>query len=81
MGKYLRVDGTPNLVRDKVTGAILNINNSEVKQARQRKKAWKEQQEKTESLTSEIDSLKRDICEIKTLLGRILEVSNGNHHD
>jgi len=74
MAKYLQVDGVPNLVRDKITGAVLNINSSEVRQAIKRKKAWKEQQEKTESLESEIRSIKSDINEIKTLLGRILEV-------
>jgi len=81
MAKYARVDGNPNLVRDKVSGAILNINNNEIKRARGRKKLWQEEKEKTETLTSDVDSLKQDVQEIKNLLRQILEVSNGNHHN
>ena len=81
MAKYAKVDGNPNLVRDKVSGAILNINNNEIKRARSRKKLWHEEKEKTEKLTSEVDSLKQDMKEIKDLLRQVLEVSNGHHHN
>jgi len=81
MTKYAKVDGNPNLVRDKVSGAILNINSNEIKRARRRKNLWQEEKEKTEALTSEVDSLKQDVKEIKDLLRQVLEVSNGNHHN
>lgn len=81
MAKYMKVEGNPNLVRDKVSGAILNINSNEIKQAQRRKKLWQEEKEKTETLTSEVDSLKQDVKEMKDLLRQILEVSNGNHHN
>lgn len=81
MAKYARVDGNPNLVRDKVSGAILNINNTEIKRARSRKKLWQEEKEKTETLTSEVNSLKQDVKEMKDLLRQILEVSNGHHNN
>jgi len=74
MAKYIEVEGNSSLVRDKVTGAILNINTNEIKQAKSRKKAWQAEKER-------VDSLERDILEIKALLKQILEVTDGRHND
>jgi methylthioribose-1-phosphate isomerase len=79
--KYMNVQGNPGLVRDKHTGAILNINKNEIKQAQKRKKLWQQEKEKTDSLASEVTDLKKDINEIKNLLKQVLEVKNGNHDD
>lgn len=79
--KLMNVKGNPGLVRDKNTGAILNINKNEIKQARKRKKLWQEEKEKTESIAVEVQDLKNDVNEIKTLLKQILEVTNGSHND
>lgn len=68
--KLMNVKGHAGLVRDKGSGAILNINSNEMREARRRKKLWKEQQE-------ELDSLKTDVKEIKDLLNKILEATNG----
>lgn len=81
MARFLNVKGNPGLVRDKASGAIVNINNNEMQQARKRKKAWQKEKERNENLSREVDSLKQDMSEIKTLLRNILEVTNGNHHD
>jgi hypothetical protein len=81
MAKFAKIEGNPGLVRDKVTGAILNINSNEIKQAKKRKKFWQEEKEKTETLMSEVDSLKHDVREMKDLLKQILEVANGTHHN
>lgn len=70
MKDYMNVQGHPGLVRDKNSGVVLNINSSEAREARKRKKVWKEQQE-------ELDSLKSDVKEIKLLLNKILEATNG----
>lgn len=80
MKKYMKVDGQPGLVRDKTSGAILNINSNEIRQARKRKKVWQEEKEKTERLSNEVADLKNDMTEIKSLLKQVLEVTNG-HHD
>ena len=79
--KYMNVKGSPGLVRDKHTGAILNINKNEIQQARKRKKLWQQEKEKTELLANEVKDLKQDINEIKSLLMQVLEVKNGNHND
>lgn len=70
MSKYIEVKGHPGLVRDRDSGVIMNINSNEVREARKRKKLWKEQQE-------ELNSLKDDVKEIKLLLNKILEATNG----
>ena len=74
MSKFANVKGHPGLVRDKSSGAILNINSNEVSLARKRKKAWKQEQER-------VDNLEKDINEIKTLLHKILEVTDGRNND
>lgn len=70
MSKYIAVKGHPGLVRDKGSGVIMNIDSNEIREARKRKKLWKEQQE-------ELKSLKDDVKEIKLLLNKILEATNG----
>lgn len=66
----MQVKGHPGLARDKNSGIIMNINSTEVREARKRKKFWKEQEE-------EISTLKNDVKEIKLLLNKILEATNG----
>ncbi len=63
MSKYQKVEGNPSLVRDKYTGAILNMNSNEASQARARKKARKAERE-------EVDTMKKDIQEIKMIITR-----------
>jgi hypothetical protein len=75
----MKVDGNPDLIRDKTSGAILNINNNEASAARARKYTRKMQKEKEENLYIEVESIKKDVNEIKDLLNKILEVSNGNN--
>lgn len=73
MAKYVSVEGNPSLVRDKVSGAILNINSTEAQRARARKKAWVAEKEK-------VEELRKDVNEIKSLLKQILEATNGNNN-
>jgi hypothetical protein len=73
MAKYVSVEGNPSLVRDKVSGAILNINSNEAQRARARKKSWVAEKE-------EVDQLKKDVHEIKSLLKQILEATNGDNN-
>lgn len=70
---YMSVKGKPGLVRDKVSGAILNINSNEISAARKRKIALQTEKAKVENLQETVDSLKNDINEIKALLKKVLE--------
>ena len=66
MNKYIHVDGHPGLVRDRNTGAIINLNEDEMRQARKRKNMWKQQQE-------ELNSLREDVAAMKAMLSQLLE--------
>ena len=73
MSKYQEIEGTNDFARDNVTGAVVNINRSEVQAARERKRLWKEDQAKRASLENDVDSLKKEMSEIKGLLSQIVE--------
>jgi ligand-binding sensor protein len=72
MNKYIKVEGHTSLVRDKISGAIINVNSSEMTNARVRKKKWKEQQE-------ELDSLRSDVAMMKTMLMKLVEEKDGSN--
>ena len=64
--KYIQVEGNSGLVRDRVTGAILNANTSEIQKARLKKNKEKQQEQ-------EIKELKQDVSDIKVLLQKLVE--------
>jgi hypothetical protein len=66
MGRYIPVEGHSGLVRDAESGAILNINKSEIEEARLRKENRKKQHQ-------EIENLKKDVADIKSMLQQIVE--------
>ena len=69
---YIKVEGHSGLVRDQETGAILNINKTEVEQARERKKLRKQKEQ-------ELQDLKNDVSEMKQLLAQLVEKYNGSN--
>ena len=74
MDKYIKVEGRNGLVRHKASGAIINIDSQSMRQARHRKKVWKEQQ-------AEIDMLRNDVAMMKEMMQQILEDKDGtNNH-
>lgn len=63
---YIPVEGHTNLVRDAATGAIINIDKSKAARAKKaREEILREKQE--------IQELKTDVAEIKSLLKQLLE--------
>ena len=64
--RYIQVEGNSGLVRDRITGAILNVNSTEIQKARLRKKKEKQQE-------LEIQELKKDVSDIKVLLKQLVE--------
>ena len=61
-----KVKAHTNLMRDKRTGAILNMDRAGIAQAKARKIAQQEQSDR-------IDNLEKEITEIKSLLSQIAE--------
>jgi|TARA_B100000035_G_scaffold314650_2_gene331604 hypothetical protein len=63
--KYVSVEGHSNLVKDKRTGAVLNVGTN-FEQLRKNKEARKKQQ-------IEFDELKNEVGEMKDLLKQIIK--------
>ena len=68
--RLIKVQGHRNYVRDKNSGAILNINIAEIEEARKRKA---ERLEKDK----EIESLKNEVSDIKSMLTKVIEKLDG----
>ena len=72
MSDYLKVDSDSNLVRDTNNHAIINNNKTEFdKFLRLSEKKYKEKKE-FENLKSDVNSMKTDLEEIKSLLKSIV---------
>ena len=76
MEKYQRVDGHPNLVRDKRTGAILNTNKTEIERVRRLNNAKRQSEEHINNLTNQVAELKSDMDFMKDLLLKLVEKDN-----
>ena len=66
----IKVEGHNGLMRDKNTGAILNINSNEIDRI---KELRRNQREVKASQEQEINQLKSDVSEIKMMLSKIVE--------
>lgn len=64
MRHLVSVAGHPSLVRDSVSGAILNINKSGIERSRESKASRVRMRE-------EVDALKREVAEMREALDRI----------
>jgi len=70
------IKGFDNLVRDLETGAVLNLDSNAslgLKLTKEKKRKEKEQLEKN---TSDINSIKSEVSEIKTMLKILIEGKN-----
>jgi hypothetical protein len=66
----IKVEGQPGLARDKNTGAILNINSTEISRV---KELRANQREQKRAEREEINQLKSDVEQIKMMLSQIIE--------
>jgi hypothetical protein len=64
--RFVKVEDNEHLVKDKKTGAVININKSDTERVLHVRR--KQQQEK-----KEIENLKREVSDIKGMLQTILE--------
>ena len=68
MSKYLKVESDTSLIRDMDSGAIINTNKSEYDKIMElSKRKYKEKQE-MKNLKDDVEGMKSDIQEIKSLL-------------
>ena len=71
---FLKVEGHEGYVRDTNTGAVLNVNREEIEAARKRK-ALRQRQEQ------DINNLKNEVSDIKTMLSTIIEKLDDKNHN
>lgn len=69
---HSKVEGHSNLVRDEKTNAILNTNMNDYNHYIKLKRIREEGSKKVELLESDMNIIKSDLQEIKTLLGNLL---------
>jgi hypothetical protein len=69
----LKVQGYDSLVRDTKSNAIVNTNKSEYKMYMARVRAREEQGDKIRSAVKEINNLKAELREIKSLLKEVVK--------
>ena len=73
MSNLIKVEGHDGLVRDQLTHAIINTNNSEYTSYINRKKKLSEEKENSRKQQEEIDMIKNDITDIKRLINILIE--------
>jgi len=75
--KLVSVEGNKYLARDKNTGAILNLNDNEAYQARQRKELRLKKAEEEKQLINRLEKVEDGINKINDLILRLLDEKNG----
>ena len=73
MSDYKQVEGDGDLIRDMHSKAIINTNKSAYFAAVQRKKVMQQQKDELRDATREINTLKCEMHEIKSLLIKLVE--------
>ena len=67
------IEGYKHLVRDNDTGAVLNINTEIPQGLKLAKLKKRKEQEQLETNTNDINSIKSEITEIKTMLRTLID--------
>ena len=70
--KFKQVEGHPDLVRDTKTHAIINRNTSAYEKAKRRAASAQAQRDEIRETTREINNIKLEMTEIKTLLKELV---------
>ena len=73
MSDYLKVQGHSNLVRDMNTNAIINKDKNAYNLAKRRAEEAQRQRDEIRGATREINNLKCEMHEIKSMLKTLLE--------
>ena len=73
MEKYLKVESEDSLVRDVDSNAIVNQNQSEFDKFLELSQRKYQEKKKFDDMRSDLDSLREDMNEIKTLLRNIMD--------
>jgi len=73
---YTKIEGYPDLVKDGNTGAVLSNNNNAYNAVKKRHKAKQLEKDKMQQQETDINSIKSEVSEIKTMLKILIEGKN-----
>ena len=72
MSQFLKVEGHASLVRDTITGAILNNNRTEYEEYLDRKRKVEAREAEISQHTEDINNIKNELSDIKQLLQQLV---------
>ena len=78
VNKYAQVEGHASLIRDMSSNAIISTNESEFSAYQKRREAEKKRHQQITDQLYEIESLKNEMLEIKTLLSQLIANKGSN---
>jgi hypothetical protein len=70
---YLKVEGNASLARDPITNSIINTNSNDYQEYVKRRNVNYSEQQKIQNLETDLNKIKDDINEIKTLLRSMIQ--------
>ena len=73
MGKYVKVEGYHDLVKDNETHAVINTNKSAYLMAKRRAQEAQKQRDAIRNATREINNIKCEMHEIKDMLKILMD--------
>ena len=71
--KFYKVEGHSNLIKNPNTGVMLNVNTTELGRAKKRKSAKILKKKSEESIVNEVNQLRSDVDDIKSMLQQLIE--------
>lgn len=73
--EYAKVEGHSHLLRDSKTNSIINTNMVEYQEYLNRRNVKEDDDQKIQNLESDVDNIKNDLSEIKSLLRSLVNES------
>ena len=73
MDKFYKVEGHSGIVKNPVTGTIINTNKTEITAAKKRKMSRIQKEQEKEQLTNDVAELKSQMSEVMDLLKKMVE--------
>lgn len=73
MDKHIPVEGHKHLVRDRTSGAILNINRKSIIDARSAKSQRLAEKTRVNDLTATVESMQNEIMDLKNLIQELVK--------
>jgi hypothetical protein len=69
---YSKVSNNPSLLKDTNNGGLINIDNSALRDYKEKKRIFQKKDKEIELLKESINSLNKDITEIKLFLNQLI---------